>query len=185
MRLFKEQDTLQGLLKEYGIGGFILEPRLKNSIEFAQFHKASLNTVRVVSLRLDDRTEIPFAFARFGQGGKNVDNGRAGGIISVVDIESGVVIAAKDENRTSYIMHPDSGKQIVGFRIPHWEEAKKLAKELAKVVPTTRYTGWDLALTDDGWVLVEGNARGQFLSQIPTKEGIRERFDMYITETNK
>ena len=59
---------------------------------------------------------------------------------------------------------------------------KTLVQELANVVPSNRYTGWDLALTEDGWLLVEANARGQFISQIPDGKGIKEQFDRYLEE---
>ena len=46
-----------------------------------------------------------------------------------------------------------------------------MAKELALIVKGNRYAGWDLALTEKGWVMIEGNARGQFVWQIPSGKG--------------
>ena len=46
--------------------------------------------------------------------------------------------------------------------------------KLVQVLPDQRYVGWDLALSKDGWVLVEGNSGGQFVGpQISLKKGIR------------
>jgi hypothetical protein len=42
-------------------------------------------------------------------------------------------------------------------------------------MPHHRYIGWDFALTDDGWVLIEGNW-GQFLSQYVDKIGLKSKF---------
>lgn len=50
----------------------------------------------------------------------------------------------------------------------------KIAKELALIVKGNRYSGWDLALTDKGWVMIEGNARGQFVWQMPRQKGFLE-----------
>lgn len=66
---------------------------------------------------------------------------------------------------------------MVGFTIPRWEEVVAMAKELATIVDGNRYAGWDLALTDNGWVMIEGNARGQFVWQIPLQKG-------FLIETN-
>jgi hypothetical protein len=42
---------------------------------------------------------------------------------------------------------------------------------LANMVEGYRYTGWDLAYTPNGRVMVEGNPRGQFVSQMADKVG--------------
>lgn len=183
VKLFNKDESLIELFKDYK-EGFILEPKLINEQSFAEFHKNSLNTVRIGTVRLDNRTEIPFAFVRIGQNGSCIDNARAGGIMGLIDVDTGVVIAASDEKNNHYIFHPNSGKQILGFKIPQWDEAKALVKELAKVVPDNRYTGWDVALTNDGWVMVEANCKGQFVSQMPLKTGLKPQFDQYIAELN-
>lgn len=174
-------EGIEELLKEYK-EGFVMEPRMVNETEFAEFHKESLNTVRIVSVRMDNRVEIAYAFARLGKNGACIDNARSGGIISALDVDTGIVVAAIDEANKSYIVHPNSGKRIIGFRVPKWEELKSLVKELAQIVPTTRYVGWDMALTPEGWVVIEANCKGQFVVQMATKKGIREQFEGYLKE---
>ena len=180
-RLKKGIDTPEALLQEFK-AGFVAEPVIRNIEEIAEFHRDSLNTVRVATVRMDDRVEIAFAFARFGRDGKCVDNAAAGGLFCDIDINTGVIYAVIDKNRNHFIVHPNSGKQLLGYRIPKWTELKVLVQELAYVVPTNRYTGWDLALTEDGWLLVEANARGQFVSQMPDGKGIKKQFDRYLEE---
>lgn len=46
------------------------------------------------------------------------------------------------------------------------------AKELAKMVPDVKYVGWDLALTENGWVMIEGNEDGQFVFQYFSHQGV-------------
>ena len=174
-------ESFESLIDLYS-NGFILEPCLKNERNFREFHEPSLNTVRVGTVHLNDRTEIPFAFVRFGKDGNCIDNARAGGIMGLVDVDSGVIVAACDEDRNHFVFHPNSHKQIIGFGIPMWEEAKKLVRQLAEIVPENRYTGWDIALTEDGWVLIEANCKGQFVAQIPLKEGFRDKFDSYLKD---
>ena len=59
-----------------------------------------------------------------------------------------------------------------------------MAKQLAQVIPSNRWTGWDLALTDDGWIMVEGNARAQFGFQIADRTGFRAAIESYMKELN-
>ncbi len=165
---------LKSLIHEYCSGmndGFIVEELIIQVPEMAQFHPSSLNTIRVATVMFDDGVEVIAAFFRTGRGGNIVDNAGAGGVFGTIDIGTGVVDAVGDEYGNSYEVHPDTGIRMLGFQIPHWEEAVEMAKELASVVKGNRYGGWDLALTEKGWVMIEGNARGQFVWQMPRQKG--------------
>ena len=92
--------------------------------------------------------------------------------------EEGIIVSTCDEKGRSYDVHPDTNHPLVGFKIPRFEEAKELAVELAKVVPDTRYCGWDLALTDKGWVMQEGNWQGGIVAfQCLMQRGYRKEMD--------
>jgi len=74
-----------------------------------------------------------------------------------------------------YKKHPDTNFDLIGYQIPRWEEAKSLSKELALVLPDNHYCGWDLVLTDEGWVLQEANDRGNLsvFNYQPKKDFVR------------
>lgn len=158
---------------------FVLEELVVQNDEMASLHPESVNTVRFPTFRLDDRVHIFPPYLRMGQGGSIVDNAGSGGVFGLVDLETGRVYAACDELGNSYEVHPDTKAQIIGFKVPKWEEAVALAKELITVLPTVRWVGWDLALTDSGWVLIEGNERAQFVFQIPDKKGCRKEVEAF------
>lgn len=177
------------LIKEYckGVrGGFIVEELIKQDERMAAFHPSSVNTLRLTTVRFDDRVEIIHPFMRIGRGGKVVDNGGAGGLLSNIDPVTGKIFVCMDENAINYEKHPDSGQDIIGFEIPCWNEALSLAKELASVVKGQRYTGWDLAFSDRGWMMVEGNAMSQFVGwQIPTQKGFMPEAQQILKELHK
>ena len=182
-----EQILARTLIAEFckGLrGGFICEELIEQDERMAAFHPSSVNTIRLTTVRFPDRVEVIHSFMRTGQKGNVVDNGGAGGLFCTIDMPTGKVIASADEDGIFYTKHPDSGIDIVGFVIPYWEEAVKMAKELAIVVKGNRYTGWDLALSKDrGWVMVEGNAMGQFVGwQIPTQKGFRDELNKILNE---
>jgi hypothetical protein len=52
---------------------------------------------------------------------------------------------------------PSTGAPVEGVRLPHWEGARDLALDAALRFLPSRALGWDIALTRDGPVLVEGN----------------------------
>jgi len=164
--------------------GFVAEELIKQCKELAAVHPESVNTLRVFTVRFDDRIEfLPLAW-RVGRGSSCVDNGGSGGIFCALD-DDGVIIKTSDEKGRFYDVHPDTGHPLVGFKIPRIEEAKEFTKELAMVVPSNRYCGWDIALTDDGWVMQEGNWQGGIVAfQCPLQKGYRKEMDAIMKELN-
>ena len=160
--------------------GFTAEELIVQSEALGAFHPSSVNTIRLTTARQSNGEVyiIHRPFIRLGQGGRCVDNGGNGGIIAAIDFETGIIKGAIDERMNHYVVHPYSGKTILGYQIPKWEEAKAFVVELANVLPELKYCGWDLALTDQGWVMVEANGKGLFIGfQMPTQEGFREEFE--------
>ena len=66
------------------------------------------------------------------------------------------ILAYKDDN--IFGIHPTSKKQILNFQVPQFEEAKKLVLEAAKEIPEIKYIGWDVAISDKGPCIIEGNS---------------------------
>lgn len=176
----KLQNILNG-----GTTAIILEEVVQQDERLAAFHEKSCNTIRIVTLRFDDRVEILQSFLRLGQGNSVVDNAGAGGIMANIDIETGKIYAACDERGKTYTEHPESKLPILGYTLPKWEEAKEVAKNLALVLPEVRYVGWDLALSEKGWVMIEGNDKGQFVFQYPAQEGFRDKMNSILRELGK
>jgi len=169
------------LILDYG-GNCIIEELIVQSEEMKVLHPNSVNTVRVPSIRFDDRVEIVHPFLRVGKGGSVTDNAGSGGIICTLDFNTGTVTATADEFGNTYDVHPDTNEKLVGFKVPRWDEAIELVKELAQIVPDNRYSSWDLALTENGWVMVEVNAKGQFIWQYATKTGFRNEITNILNE---
>ncbi len=148
------------------------------------FHPSSINSIRLRVFRFDDRIEVLPSNFRIGRGDSIVDNTGHGGISAALD-ENGLVLTACDSTGMYYETHPDTGEKIVGFQIPRWDEAVALANKLCQVVPKVRYVGWDLALTEKGWVVIEGNDKGMFEGiQMPLQKGFRPRLEKILSEMN-
>lgn len=162
--------------------GAIVEELIIQDERMAALHPESVNTVRITSIRLDDRTVIFHPNLRVGFGDSVVDNAGSGGILAPVDSETGRVIVAGDRKGRFYTSHPETGVQLEGFEIPCWQEAIETVCKLAQVIPSNRYTGWDLALSKSGWVLVEANARGQWGGQLILQRGFRDEIEGYLEE---
>ena len=158
----------------------IIEEYVKQTPELKALHPASLNTARIITI-LDKNAQphILGAFFRIGVDGNVVDNGAAGGILCQLN-KDGVIQRCLNKNGTEYVYHPNTGLQLVGFQIPHWEKALNLALELAKQQPNIRFCGWDLALSDQGWIMIEGNESSEFIGLQIFREPCKELVYRYI-----
>lgn len=167
------ESAFKALLRQ---GTFVLEERIIQSPDMAVLNSSSVNTIRVTTVLTKTGVHIMYPFIRIGKDNAFVDNGGAGGIIALVHVDTGIVYTIpQDIYGNQFIQHPDTKTQIVGFKVPRWQELIELAKRLPYVVPTVRYVGWDLALTSNGWVMIEGNNGGmlggqQMLDQTGKKE---------------
>lgn len=137
---------------------------------------SGLNTLRIITQM--DNDEIVFLAARLRISVNSpVDNMAAGNIAAPVDLKTGVVTGPgvfSDITRDSVRVHPVTGKEIEGFRIPHWEKVLELAGTAARNASGNKSVGWDIAVTEDGAELIEGNHNWcKLLWQLPVNRGLK------------
>lgn len=119
---------------------------------------ASINTVRIVTLVRDGAAHIVAAYLRVGGGERPVDNFNGGGMVTVVDRETGVILyPAVAKFGKVHECHPISGTRFEGRQLPMWRECRELVLRAALEVPEIKYVGWDVAITPNGPTFVEGN----------------------------
>ena len=86
---------------------------------------------------------------------------QSGSMLGAVDAETGQVshaITGAGMDRTILEQHPVSGKSFAGFQVPAWDDVKKIACQGHSMFPEYGVFGWDIAVTDDGPLIIECNA---------------------------
>ena len=151
----------------------------------AELHPSSVNTLRVHTICFDGRVTVFHPYVRVGRGNSIVDNAGSGGVFTSLNPLNGEILTAMDERGHQFTKHPDNNFPLVGFKIPMWKEANEFAIQLAKQLDDVHYAGWDLALTSDGWVIVEGNPRAQLLFQISEQKGFRKELNEILSSYGK
>lgn len=142
---------------------YLVQPRLVNHPQIADLGCETLSTVRVYSI-LDERGAPEVTHASFKMAADAwtpVDNFCAGGIATTVELATGELGMA-DSGRatldwTDRSTRPDSGALILGRKLPDWDQVLDLAARAHTAFPEAVVIGWDIALSDRGPVLVEGN----------------------------
>lgn len=158
---------------------YILEEYVNQNEKLACFHPKSLNTVRVVTFQLNGKTSIIWSFLRVGQGNSSVDNMNSGGLGAQVDVSTGKIISqAIDYFGNKVEKHPDTGIEFEGYQLPEWEKLQKIVAELSSKIPSIHCVGWDMAYSNKGWTLIEGNGRAQVVTiQTLTERGYKDIFE--------
>lgn len=156
-------------------GNYIVEELVCQSATMAAFNSSSVNTIRCITFNTEDGIESPYCFMKVGHEGSFVDNAGAGGLLIGVDVETGRLgTDAFDEFGSRYEFHPDTGVRFKGSQLPDWQSMLEICKTASRQIPSVGYIGWDMAHTDDGWVVIEGNGGGQMIGpQIVWQRGIK------------
>lgn len=175
-------------LRDNGCG--VVEECLKQHPDMDAMYPGSVNTVRLVTVLTRGEVHLMCAYVRIGNG-SHVDNFGAGGMLAKADKDSGVLtFDAVDNAGVIYQNHPVTGTKIKGFQVPLWAECVELAKQAALTVPQIGYVGWDIGITPEGPVLIEGNEfPGHNIYQIPAhtpdRTGLKPLFDAVIFPDGK
>lgn len=153
--------NLQELYDKYKQAHVMLEEVIHQHKSLAELNVSSVNTIRVVTYRDDhDEVFIMGCVLRIGRKGGVADNFHYNGMCAAIDKEEGIVYSsAIDHAHNRYIVHPDSGTPIVGFKIPYWDRILQTVKNAALEMNDLRYIGWDVSVGSNGEIyIIEGNS---------------------------
>ena len=170
---FESTDAMFAYLNEHKFG--LAEEFIVQVPEMNAITPYSVNTYRICTICNQGEANVLYFYIRMGNGKSVVDNLHQGGITCPVDRETGRTTAkgyACYGGYYTFDKHPETGFDLVGFEVPQWRESIALALEVAKKIPQVGYVGWDIAVTEKGPVLIEGNPfPGHDLTQLPPHVG--------------
>ncbi|MGN6440266.1 MAG: sugar-transfer associated ATP-grasp domain-containing protein [Agriterribacter sp.] len=141
-----------------------------------------LNTVRMVSQLHNGNAIIISASLRMSIY-NNVDNLSMGNIVMPLDLQTGTVTdegTYLDITKESLSVHPLTKVKIKGFKIPHWEKCMATVKKAALLTPENKSIGWDIAVTNNGPLLIEANENWGYICQITHKRGLKNILSQFV-----
>lgn len=150
----------------------------------------SLGTVRMVTKGCGETFTLLLPCLRIPVGANVADNfshGKANNLIAAVDHETGLLyrpyasdsagLGLVEERRT----HPSNQFVIEGFQFPFWQEMVDLVKQASLSFSEFNTVGWDVALTENGPCLIEGNWRYDCdLLQVAFNRGLKVEFSKLL-----
>lgn len=157
-------DIVAELLNRQPRRSWMIVPQLHNHPELADLSGKSLLTFRALTC-LDEqmRPVLTNLYLRsLTKLEPDWDVGRLEEYGAPVDLETGMLgqcTGDKPECLSEYFdHHPVTGARVAGRLVPRWRELAQLAVDLHRAVPERVFIGWDLALTPEGPMFLEGNS---------------------------
>lgn len=164
------------LLRDYA-DGYLLQTALVPHPSIARITGDVIGSVRIVTAH-DGRAAKP-AYGVWkipGPGAVSDNFWQDGSMLALIDLADGTVInchRGKGPQAEFLQTHPKSQEQIVGFHMPFWQEALSNACAAHDLFPDLGICGFDVAITEDGPIILECNDRpNHMIYQFPARRGV-------------
>lgn len=164
----EEVKKLISSLDDYLVTEFI-----EQGVFSKQFFPETTNTIRLTTFCNPETASsfVPYSLMRFGRP-KTIpaDNSEIGGIFSMIDLNTGELsdaVEIVEKGKIKYHeRHPDTNVLIKGVIIPQWRSLLEYFIKIGGLIkPYIKVAGWDIVLTDNSFVVIEGNNGPDLYSQ--------------------
>ena len=145
----------------------LVQRRLRNHPQIEEIADSPvLQTLRLITIvRPDGSVYFVSAILKIATGGADTDNylkGATGNGYSLVTVDDGrlggfMTLAPDGVGTVTSPEVPGTGVRVIGRPVPMFAECCELARRAALLLLPMRTLGWDIAITPDGPVLLEGN----------------------------
>ena len=129
--------------------------------ELKKIYPNAVNTIRVAVVNQSAyEPKIMQTYMRIGSSKSGfTDNVGYGGICAKIDTATGRYYCPeqlRDHKFTPCPKHPDTGVEIEGI-VPNWDYMCEGVLNICRFMPELEYLGFDIAITDDGFKIIEIN----------------------------
>ena len=135
---------------------FLVEEAIIQGKELNEINPNVVNSFRILTLVKDNKAYIVGNALRVNQFDSDII-GCTNDIYFSLNEEGKIDSKVTDDYGNIYKTHPLTNKEFSKVKIPGVKEAFEMCKKAALEVPEVRYVGWDIAFSDKGPVMVEGN----------------------------
>jgi Sugar-transfer associated ATP-grasp len=166
----------------------LVQPWLRNHPALADIARDSLLTVRVITcLNEKDQPEVCLAMLRLltvlEPEWQHLPDGEYAAPITLKTGELGLLTGdSMATSVTRMSLHPVNNGMIRGRFMPHWEATQTIALQLHSHVRHRLMVGWDIAITPQGPVMLEGNTNFDvmFLQRVQDQPASVSRFGVLM-----
>lgn len=160
IRFFSGGEPVDELLSRYEGIDYLVQAALRQHPVMASLNHSSVNTLRFVTLRFQNKARLLSAIVRVGAPGSRVDNIGAGGFQLTLRPDGTLTdIAYTTVNgQPSFVRDRIGNVVFTGLAIPSFAEARDMVLDLAARTPHLKLIAWDVSIDEEGRpVLIEYN----------------------------
>lgn len=165
--------SLKDIESEYGYN-FLVQRVIKQHKVMSEPHPSSVNTLRMVTLRWNNKIHNVYTFSRIGVNNAVKDYVADGGLtIGVKEDGSFMPFGLSSYKKVAFHPSNDFPLESLGH-IPNFDEFLSFTRDLHKSIIHHDYVSWDIAVGEDGKpVLIEANFFGTcFAAQVALKRSL-------------
>jgi hypothetical protein len=156
----------------------VLQQTVVQHPELCKLSASSVNTIRLVTIHDGNKACNFFGYIRMGIGNSLVDNISHGGLGCGL-YEDGTLFETAHSEKTQYQdvpNHPTTGVVFGEINIPFYKEALELVTRMHDTFHCFFIIGWDIAITDSGPVVIEGNPVSNLIYEQQIFGGLKDKF---------
>ena len=149
------------------LGRFLIQRRLIAHPDFARIVPNVCPTVRLMTLRTETGFHVIGAALRLGSGRTPTDNVAGGGLIGPISLKTGTIehtLSLESDYPQIVSTHPQTGVSIGTLHVPDWQRVLDLVNDSGEKLNFFPCIGWDVALTENGPLIIEINTRPRCIS---------------------
>ena len=154
----KDIDAQEMYHKLVQSGQTIVEECVVQHSDIGALYPSSVNTIRLVTIADNSgKVHVVFRAMRLGASGGVVDNFNSGGMFVLIG-EDGIISSDAINAKTEiFHRHPDTNSVFAGTKVPFFAQSMDMVTQAATLLPRVRYIAWDVAVTENGPLLIELN----------------------------
>lgn len=180
----KEETSINNLIQLILSADYLIQECIYQHPKMAELNCSTINSIRLQTVMDKDGVVHPFgAGLRVGRLGSSVDNWAKGGVFVGINMENGKLMETgfmKPQFGTSVKEHPDTHVAFKDFEIPFYKEAEALAVKLHGYLYRCHSVGWDIAITENGPVFIEGNGWWEISLLQAVHGGLKKQIETFF-----
>ncbi|MFO7669652.1 MAG: sugar-transfer associated ATP-grasp domain-containing protein [Bacteroidales bacterium] len=162
LRLNQKNTSLPELLTLIGHHKFLIQERIIQHDKMQALNPSCINTMRMLTIRTGQTIHLFQDYLRIGINNNYVDNGLSGNIFIGIQRDEGKLMKYAYSGRIDapqYRLerHPQTNTTFQDFSIPFYKESVETVKSMHQLFQQFFMIGWDVGITPDGPIVIEGN----------------------------
>lgn len=145
-------------------GVWLVQPRYVSHKAIQLINSSALNTTRIYTILGVDGVDYLGGYQAFATDGAPIDSWQFGSVYVAIDVDEETLkpygITSLSDKRDGVLYeHPNSKIKFEAYKLPELKKAVDLCKRAHAFFYGVYVIGWDIALTDEGPMVVEVNER--------------------------